>query len=90
MGLKACPGIDHPAAYPVEVVLTQEGDQVRVNVVGEMYRMRMFFEDEGKMKFPRNMGQKHGNARIHRGRNQGCDPGCPLLVFARGYYSYER
>ena len=38
-----------------EVVLTQEGDQVHVSVVDAMYRMKMFFEDAGKLKFARNM-----------------------------------
>jgi hypothetical protein len=51
----ACPGIDHAAAYPVEVVFVREGEEVRVIVVDEMYRMKMFFEDAGKMSFARNM-----------------------------------
>ena len=52
----ACPGIDHAAAYPVEVVFLQEGDEINVILVDEMYRMKMFFEDAGKMSFARNMG----------------------------------
>jgi len=51
----ACPGVDHAAAYPIEVVLTQEGDEVHVSVVDAMFRMKMFFEDAGKLKFARNM-----------------------------------
>jgi len=51
----ACPGLDHSAAYPVEVVLTQEGEMVEIHMVDEMFRMKMFFEDAGKMKFARNM-----------------------------------
>ncbi len=51
----ACPGLDHSAAYPAEVVLTQEGETVEVHVVDQMFRMKMFFEDAGKMKFARNM-----------------------------------
>jgi hypothetical protein len=51
----ACPGIDHAAAYPVEVVFVREGEEVRVVLVDEMYRMKMFFEDAGKMSFARNM-----------------------------------
>ncbi len=52
----ACPGIDHAAAYPVEVVFLQEGNEINVILVDEMYRMKMFFEDAGKMSFARNMG----------------------------------
>ena len=52
----ACPGLDHAAAYPIEVVFTQEGDTVRIEMVDAMFRMKMFFEDAGKMKFARNMG----------------------------------
>jgi uncharacterized protein (DUF302 family) len=56
----ACPGLDHSAAYPVAVLLEQvngpTGDQVEITLVDEMYRMKMFFEDAGKMKFARNMG----------------------------------
>jgi hypothetical protein len=56
----ACPGLDHSSAYPLGVLLEQvngpTGDQVEITVVDEMYRMKMFFEDAGKMKFARNMG----------------------------------
>ena len=52
----ACPGLDHSAAYPIEVVFTQEGESVDIHMVDAMFRMKMFFEDAGKMKFARNMG----------------------------------
>ena len=52
----ACPGIDHAAAFPVEVVLVGGENGVDVQLVGEMFRMKMFFEDAGKMAFARNMG----------------------------------
>jgi hypothetical protein len=52
----SCPGIDHAAAYPLEVVLAAEGDEVAVYVVNEMFRMKMYFEDAGKMAFATNMG----------------------------------
>jgi uncharacterized protein (DUF302 family) len=52
----ACPGLDHSAAYPVGVRFELKGDQVEITLVDEMYRMKMFFEDAGKMKFARNMG----------------------------------
>jgi hypothetical protein len=51
----ACPGLDHSPAYPVGVLLEQVGDEVQITLVDEMYRMKMFFEDAGKMKFARNM-----------------------------------
>jgi uncharacterized protein (DUF302 family) len=56
----ACPGLDHSAAYPLSVLFEQvkgpTGDEVEITLVDEMYRMKMFFEDAGKMKFARNMG----------------------------------
>jgi len=52
----ACPGIDHAAAFPIEVVVALQGDEIRVTLVEEMYRMKMFFEDAGKMAFAKNMG----------------------------------
>ena len=52
----ACPGIDHAAAYPLELVLVQEGQTVHVRTVDEMFRMKMYFEDAGMMAFARNMG----------------------------------
>jgi uncharacterized protein (DUF302 family) len=50
------PGVDHAAAFPIEVVVTQDGDVIRVQLVDEMYRMKMFFEDAGKIAFAKNMG----------------------------------
>jgi hypothetical protein len=52
----ACPGIDHAAAYPLELVLVQEGQTVHVRTVDEMFRMKMYFEDAGMMAFAKNMG----------------------------------
>lgn len=52
----ACPGIDHSAAYPIEVVFTEADGQVQIHLVESMFRMKMFFEDAGKMKFAANMG----------------------------------
>ncbi len=51
----ACAGIDHAAAFPIELVLAREGDAVRILIVDEMFRMKMYFEDAGKMKFAMNM-----------------------------------
>jgi hypothetical protein len=51
----ACPGIDHAPAFPIELVLRADGDRVRIHIVDEMFRMKMYFEDAGKMKFAANM-----------------------------------
>jgi uncharacterized protein (DUF302 family) len=51
-----CPGVDHAGAFPIEVVVYLEGGRVRVGIVDAMYRMKMFFEDAGRMKFAQNMG----------------------------------
>jgi hypothetical protein len=51
----ACPGIDHAAAFPIEILVAKDGDRIRIAVVDEMYRMKMFFEDAGKMAFAKNM-----------------------------------
>jgi hypothetical protein len=51
-----CPGLAHAAAYPIEVVVTKEGDGVKVRLADVMYRMKMFFEDAGKWAFMKNMG----------------------------------
>ena len=52
----ACPGIDHAAAFPVELVVTHVDDRIEVQIVDEMFRMKMFFEDAGKVAFAKNMG----------------------------------
>lgn len=51
-----CPGIDHAAAFPIEIVVMHEGESVRVAILDGMYRMKMFFEDAGKWAFAKNMG----------------------------------
>lgn len=51
-----CPGLDHAGAFPVEVVVFRDAGRVRVTLVDEMYRMKLYFEDAGKMKFAANMG----------------------------------
>ena len=51
-----CPGLAHAAAYPLEVVVTRQGDAVSVRWVDAMYRMKMYFEDAGKWAFMTNMG----------------------------------
>jgi uncharacterized protein (DUF302 family) len=51
----ACPGLDHTPAYPLELLVVQEGDEVKVLLIDVMFRMKMYFEDAGKMKFAANM-----------------------------------
>ncbi|UCH81730.1 MAG: hypothetical protein JSW20_03685 [Nitrospiraceae bacterium] len=50
-----CPGIDHVAAFPIEVVVYKEGERVRVVLMDEMYRMKLYFEDAGMWAFMKNM-----------------------------------
>ena len=51
----ACPGIDHAPAFPIEIVVFQAGNLVKVAVLDEMYRMKVYFEDAGKWAFMKNM-----------------------------------
>ncbi len=51
----ACPGIDHAAAFPIELVLVEEEGRVVVKIIDAMFRMKMYFEDAGKVKFAANM-----------------------------------
>ena len=51
-----CAGIAHAGAYPIEIVAVKDGDIIKVRLVNMMYRMKMFFEDAGKMAFMKNMG----------------------------------
>lgn len=50
----ACPGLAHAAAYPVEIVVVNDGG-VKVYLVDMMYRMKLYFEDAGKIAFMKNM-----------------------------------
>lgn len=50
-----CPGMAYAGAYPIEVVVLREGDVVKVRLVNVMYRMKMYFEDAGKVAFMKNM-----------------------------------
>lgn len=51
----ACPGVDHAAAFPFAILLTRNEDRIEVYMVDAMFRMKMYFEDAGKMKFAANM-----------------------------------
>ncbi len=51
----ACPGLDHAPAFPIELVLSRNGRRVTVAMIDAMFRMKMYFEDAGNMKFAVNM-----------------------------------
>ncbi len=51
----SCPGMAYAAAFPLEVIIRRDGAQVRVQAINAMFRMKMYFEDAGQMKFARNM-----------------------------------
>lgn len=51
-----CPGIAYAPAFPLELVVWRDGNLVKVDVIDAMFRMKMYFEDAGRMKFARNMG----------------------------------
>jgi len=50
-----CPGLDHAAAYPIEVLLIQEGNKINVYTQREMSRMDMYFWDAGMSAFMDHM-----------------------------------
>lgn len=50
-----CPGIDHTAAYPIEVLILQENDKINVYTQREMHRMDMYFWDAGMSAFMDHM-----------------------------------
>jgi uncharacterized protein (DUF302 family) len=51
----SCPGIDHVSAFPIEVIVYKDGDQVKVATLDGMYRMKLYFEDAGMWAFMKNM-----------------------------------
>lgn len=50
-----CAGLAHSAAYPIEIVVFRDEGRLHVCTIDGMYRMKMYFEDAGKMKFAANM-----------------------------------
>lgn len=54
--MNVCPGVDHVSAFPIEVVVLAEKGMVKVMLLDEMYRMKVYFEDAGKWAFMKNMG----------------------------------
>lgn len=50
------PGIDHVAAFPIEVVVTKKGSGSAITMLKEMWRMKLYFQDAGNWAFMKNMG----------------------------------
>lgn len=50
------PGLDHGAAFPIEVIVYRDGGFAKVVTLDEMYRMKLYFEDAGMWAFMKNMG----------------------------------
>ena len=51
----ACPGVDHAPAFPIEVVVTGIGGRSTVQLLKEMWRMKLWFQDAGNWAFMKNM-----------------------------------
>ena len=50
-----CPGIDHAAAYPIEVLIIKENGKINIYTPREMFRMDMYFWDAGMSAFMNHM-----------------------------------
>ncbi len=50
-----CPGIDHAPSFPVELVIYKSGANNSVNILKEMWRMKLYFQDAGNWAFMKNM-----------------------------------
>ncbi|MBI3545418.1 MAG: hypothetical protein HY081_02310 [Gammaproteobacteria bacterium] len=48
------PGVDHAPAMPMEVLVINDGKDVKVVQYGEMWRMQLYFWDSGYMAFAKN------------------------------------
>lgn len=53
--LNKCPGIDHAAAYPIEILFIEDEQNVNVFMHREMFRMDMYFWDAGMAAFMDHM-----------------------------------
>ncbi len=49
------PGLDHGAAFPIEVIVYKDSGKVKVVTMDGMYRMKLYFEDAGMWAFMKNM-----------------------------------
>lgn len=54
-GNDKCPGIDHAPAYPIEVIIYYNGENIVVQTARQMFRMDMYFWDAGMMAFMDHM-----------------------------------
>ena len=66
-----CPGIDHSPSFPIEAVIYKKGASTSVNILTEMWRMKLYFQDAGNWAFMKNMAmpgdiQKEIDAAIKR------------------------
>ena len=55
-GANGFPGLDHAAAFPVEVLLYKRGGSNSAMLLKEMWRMKLYFQDAGNWAFMKNMG----------------------------------
>lgn len=53
--INMCPGIDHVSAYPIEVLLIREDNNIKIYTQREMHRMDMYFWDAGMSAFMDHM-----------------------------------
>ena len=49
------PGLDHAAAFPIEVVVARKGNGSSITLLKEMWRMKLYFQDAGNWAFMKNM-----------------------------------
>lgn len=49
------PGLDHAAAFPIEVVIAKKGAGSSITLLREMWRMKLYFQDAGNWAFMKNM-----------------------------------
>ena len=49
------PGLDHAAAFPIEVVVAKKGTGSSITLLKEMWRMKLYFQDAGNWAFMKNM-----------------------------------
>lgn len=50
-----CPGIDHAAAFPIEVLAVFDNGKIKIYTAREMFRMDMYFWDAGMSAFMKHM-----------------------------------
>lgn len=50
------PGVDHGPALPLEILVFNDGTQVKAVQYGEMWRMQLYFWDSGYLAFAKNSG----------------------------------